>query len=108
MEIDDLWPSEDNSARIAELMLIVPPDSGKFKAVTMDGLVAGGLPDADYPLLPLERDSTDSTGTETDFAIFVDKRRSLDARRNPAKVFVRKHEVLILKNGEIFRVNGVR
>jgi hypothetical protein len=108
IEVDDLWSSSDNSARIAELMLIVPPDSGKFKAVTLDGLVAGGLPDADYPLLPLERDSTDSTGTESDYAIFVDKRRSLDVSRSPAKVFVRKHEVLILKNGEIFRVNGVR
>lgn len=108
IEVDDLWSSSDNSARIAELMLIVPPDSGKFKAIAMDGLVAGGLPDADYPLLPLERDSTDSTGTESDYAIFVDKRRSLDVSRSPAKVFVRKHEVLILKNGEIFRVNGVR
>ena len=108
IEVDDLWPSEDNSARIAELMLIVPLDSGKFKAVSMGGLVAGGLPDADYPLLPLERDSTDSTGTETDYAIFVDKRRSFDASRSPAKVFVRNHEVLILKNGELFRVNGVR
>ena len=108
IEVDDLWPSEDNSAHIAELMLIVPPDSAPFKAVAMDGLVAGGLPDADYPLLPLERDSTDSTGSETDFAIFVDKRRNLDTRRGPAKVFVRNHEVLILKNGELFRVNGVR
>ena len=108
IEVDDLWPSEDNSAHIAELMLIVPPDSAPFKAVAMDGLVAGGLPDADYPLLPLERNSTDSTGSETDFAIFVDKRRNLDTRLGPAKVFVRNHEVLILKNGELFRVNGVR
>jgi hypothetical protein len=108
IEVDDLWPSEDNSAHIAELMLIVPPDSAPFKAVAMDGLVAGGLPDAAYPLLPLERNSTDSTGSETDFAIFVDKRRNLDTRLGPAKVFVRNHEVLILKNGELFRVNGVR
>ena len=108
IEVDDLWPSEDNSAHIAELMLIVPPDSAPFKAVAMDGLVAGGLPDADYPLLPVVRDSTDSTGSETDFAIFVDKRRNLDTRLGPAKVFVRNHEVLILKNGELFRVNGVR
>ena len=108
IEVDDLWPSEDNSAHIAELMLIVPPDSAPFKAVAMDGLIAGGLPDAAYPLLPLERNSTDSTGSETDFAIFVDKRRNLDTRLGPAKVFVRNHEVLILKNGELFRVNGVR
>ena len=108
IEVDDLWSSSDNSAHIAELMLIVPPDSAPFKAVAMDGLVAGGLPDADYPLLPLERDSTESTGTESDYAIFVDKRRNLDTRQGPAKVFVRNHEVLILKNGELFRVNGVR
>lgn len=103
IEVDDLWPSSDNSAHIAELMLITPPDSAPFEAIAMDGLVAGGLPDADYPLLPL--DSTDSTD-----AIFksLDRRRNFNARQTPAKIFIRNHEVLILKNGKIFRVNGVR
>ena len=103
IEVDDLWPSSDNSAHIAELMLITPPDSAPFEAIAMDGLVAGGLPDADYPLLPL--DSADSTD-----AIFksLDRRRNFNARQTPAKIFIRNHEVLILKNGKIFRVNGVR
>ena len=103
IEVDDLWPSSDNSAHIAELMLITPPDSAPFEAIAMDGLVAGGLPDADYPLLPL--DSTDSTD-----AIFksLDRRRNFNARQTPAKIFIRNHEILILKNGKIFRVNGVR
>ena len=100
IEVDDLWPSSDNSAHIAELMLITPPDSAPFEAIAMDGLVAGGLPDADYPLLPL--DTTD--------AIFksLDRRRNFNAKQTPAKIFIRNHEVLILKNGKIFRVNGVR
>ena len=103
IEVDDLWPSSDNSAHIAELMLITPPDSAPFEAIAMDGLVAGGLPDADYPLLPL--DSADSTD-----AIFksLDRRRNFNAKQTPAKIFIRNHEVLILKNGKIFRVNGVR
>ena len=104
MEIDDLWPSSDNSAHIAELMLIVPPGSARYKALTVDGLVKGGLPDADYPLLPIELNGSDSTDVGEGFAL--DKRRALNAGQAPAKVFVRNHEVLILKEGEIFRVNG--
>ena len=108
IEVDDLWSSSDNSMHIAELMLIVPPDSASFEAVAIDGLVAGGILDADYPLLPLERDSADSTGEGIGFTNFADKRRSLDARQAPAKIFIRNHEVLILRDGEMFRVNGVR
>ena len=107
MEVDDLWPSEDNSAHIAELMLVVPPGSAPIEAVEMNGLVFGGLPDADYPLLPIESDSTDSTEI-SDVIKFLDNRRGQNARFAPAKVFIRNHEVLILKNGEVFRVNGVR
>ena len=106
MEIDDLWPSENNSAHIAELMLVVPPDSGPFEDIDVDGLVAGGLPDAEYPLLPIEHDSTNSTNAG--FSISLDKRRSFNTRHAPAKVFIRNHEVLILKNGKIFRINGVK
>ena len=108
MEVDDLWPTEDNSAHIAELMLIVPPDSAPFEAMDVDGLVAGGLPDADYPLLPIESNKSDSTDVGSGFIKSFDKRRSINTRHTPAKVFIRKHEVLIFKNGEIFRINGVR
>ena len=106
IEIDDLWPSSDNAAHIAELMLIVPPGSLRNKAVAVDGLVKGGLPDADYPLLPFEPDDSDSTDTGAGFAL--DKRWGQNARQAPAKVFFRNNEVLILKDGEIFRINGVR
>ena len=107
MEVDDLWPSEDNSAHIAELMLVVPPDSAPIEAVKVDGLVVGGLPDADYPLLPIERDSTDTTKVSLPFADFGICRVQ-NARLAPAKVFIRNHEVLILKDGEIYRINGGR
>ena len=108
IEVDDLWPSEDNSAHIAELMLIAPPDSTPFEAVEVKGLVAGGLPDVEYPLLPLERDSPDSTDAGSGFVKSLDKRHGQSAKQSPTKVFIRKHEVLILKNGEIFRITGVR
>lgn len=108
IEVDDLWPSEDNSAHIAELMLIAPPDSTPFEALEVKGLVAGGLPDVEHPLLPLERDSPDSTDAGSGFVKSLDKRHGQSAKQTPAKVFIRKHEVLILKNGEIFRINGVR
>jgi hypothetical protein len=105
IEIDDLWPSSDNSIHIAELMLVVPPDSTPFETITMDGLVAGGLPDADYPLLPL---NTDSTGAgKSSFTNFGDKRRG-NTRQSTAKVFIRNHEVLIYKDDKIFRINGVQ
>ena len=110
IEVDDLWPSTDNSMHIAELMLVVPPDHVPFEAVAIDGLVAGGLPDADYPLLPLERDNTDSTDIEAaDFAKSLDNRHGgPNARLAPAKVFLHNHEILILKGGEIYRINGIR
>lgn len=109
MEIDDLWPSEDNSAHIAELMLVVPPDSATFETVEVEGLVAGGLPDADYPLLPFGSDSSDSTEENSlPIADFGNHRYGQRAKLAPAKVFVRNHEVLIFKNGEVFRINGVR
>ena len=110
MEVDDLWPSSDNLAYIAELMLLVPPDSAPFKAVTVDGLVAGGLPDAEYPLLPIEHDSSDSADVEaSDFAKSSDNRHGgQNARPAPAKVLIQNNEVLILKDGEIYRINGVR
>ena len=108
MEIDDLWPSEDNSAHIAELMLVVSPDFAPIETVKVDGLIAGGLPDADYPLLPIESNKSDSTDVGSGFIKSFDKRRSINTRHTPAKVFIRKHEVLILKNGEIFRINGIR
>ena len=108
MEVDDLWPSSDNSAHIAELMLVVLPGSAPSESADVDGLVAGGLPDADYPLLPIESDDADSTDVEADFVKSLDGRRVQKAWQTPAKVFVRNHEVLILKDGEIFRINGVR
>lgn len=110
IEVDDLWPSTDNSMHIAELMLVVPPDHVPFEAVAIDGLVAGGLPDTDYPLLPLERDNTDSTDIgAADFAKSLDNRHGgPNARLAPAKVFLHNHEILILKGGEIYRINGIR
>ena len=105
IEIDDLWPSSDNSIHIAELMLVVPPDSEAFEAVSMDGLIAGGLPDANYPLLPLDSDSTGAG--QSSFTNFGDKRQG-NARQTPAKIFIRNHEVLIYKDDKIFRVNGVQ
>ena len=108
MEVDDLWPSEDNVVNIAELMLVVSPDSAPSESIKVDGLVAGGLPDDDYPLLPVERDSTDSTDVGSAIHASFGEFRGQNARLSPAKVFVRNHEVLIFKNGEIFRVNGVR
>ena len=110
IEVDDLWPSTDNSMHIAELMLVVPPDHVPFEAVAIDGLVAGGLPDADYPLLPLERDNTDSTDIgAAGFAKSLDNRHGgPNARLAPAKVFLHNHEILILKGGEIYRINGIR
>ena len=107
MVVDDLWPSEDNSAHIAELMLVVSPDSAPFKPIEMEGLVTGGLPDADYPLLPFESDSSDSTDA-LPFADFGDKLQNLNAKWAPVKVFVRNHEVLIFKGGETYRINGGR
>ena len=109
MEIDDLWPSEDNSAHIAELMLVVPPDSATFETLEVEGLVAGGLPDADYPLLPFGSDSSDSTEENSlPIADFGGYRNGQSARLAPAKVLIRNHEVLIFKNGEVFRINGAR
>ena len=109
IEVDDLWPSLDNAAHIAELMLVVPPDSKRYKAVAMDGLVAGGLPDADYPLLPIERDSSDSKkGKKSSIARSLAEYHGQDAGPTPAKVFVRNHEILIRRNGKIYRMNGGR
>ena len=108
MEVDDLWPSSDNSAHIAELMLVVLPGSAPSELADVEGLVAGGLPDADYPLLPIKSDDADSADVEADFVKSLDGRRVQKAWQTPAKVFVRNHEVLILKDGEIFRINGVR
>jgi hypothetical protein len=109
IEVDDLWSSSDNAAHIAELMLVVPPDSKRYKAVKMDGLVAGGLPDADYPLLPIERDSSDSKkGKKSSIARSLAEYHGQDAGQTPAKVFVRNHEVLIRRNGKIYRMNGGR
>lgn len=51
IEVDDLWSSSDNAAHIAELMLVVPPDFKRYKAVAMDGLVAGGGPGCGLPAL---------------------------------------------------------
>lgn len=109
IEVDDLWPSLDNAAHIAELMLVEPPDSKRYKAVAMDGLVAGGLPDADYPLLPIERDSTDSKkGKKSGIARSLAEYHGQNIGQTPAKVFIRNHEVLIRRNGKIYRMNGGR